>query len=156
MKKTPKKFYIKKTVKVRKDKQAKPRVTGKRLKLPSIFRIIPAQANQTISHLDRFALISFASGALLVLFLIGLYDYQLDKSRLAMAQGKKEELLKQRNYWQQVVGDHKGYRDGYYMLAVSEFRLNNKNEARVNIEKALELDPLFEQGKRFKEKLQEK
>lgn len=161
MKKTPKKFYVKKPVKVRKNKS---RETGSRfvrlskwarLNFPNIFRFIPVRINQALSHLDRFTLISFASGALLVLFFIGLYDYRHDKDRLVMAQNKKEELLKERDYWQQVVGDHKGYRDGYYMLSVSEYRLSNADQARVNIEKALELDPLFEQGRAFQQKLRD-
>lgn len=154
MKKVPKKFYLKKPVKVKKNKSGGVRSRFARLEFPSIFRFIPERINQNLSHLDRFALISFTSGALLVLFGIGLYDFQIDKDRLIMGREKKEELRKERGYWQQVVEGHSGYRDGYYMLAVSEYRLNNTDAARLNIEKALELDPLFEQGRLFNSFLQ--
>lgn len=93
---------------------------------------------------------------MVVLVGIALFDFQLDKKRLRITTQKREEQLKEHAYWQKVVKEHEGYRDGYYMLAVSEYRLNNIDQARIDVEKALELDPFFEQGRLFKKRLQEK
>jgi len=118
MKKSPKKFYVKKQVKIKRPKETKKgQISSKphleALDFPNIFRFIPERINRTLSHLDRFTLISFVSGVLLVLFGIGLYDYQFDKNRLAISKENKDKLLNERDYWQQVVEEHKGYRDGY-------------------------------------------
>ncbi len=156
MKKTPKKFYVKKPVKVRKNKSGearsrfvRPHLTWPRLKFPSILRLIPERFNRILSHIDRFTLISFASGVLVMLVGIALFDFQLDTERLTIAKQNKEKLLKERDYWQRIVGEHQGYRDGYYMLAVSEYRLGNTEQAQTYVQKVLELDPFFEEGRVF-------
>lgn len=46
-----------------------------------------------------------------------------------------------RVYWEKLVNDNPTYRDGYIKLSIINWQLGNKLEARVLVNKALEIDP---------------
>lgn len=59
----------------------------------------------------------------------------------------RAELMRQEAYWQGVVDKYQDYRDGYYNIALLAYRLGEDSRAEEYIQKALDLDPNFKQGK---------
>src|SRR5258708_32241596 len=100
-----------------------------REKFPSIFRYIPElQSDLSIVHIRQYWFITLiVSCYCLLIFslvIIGkrtaddfLYVTHLEKQR--------SSLLSQRHRWENVVNEHRGYRDGYFMLATLEYQLGN-------------------------------
>lgn len=62
-------------------------------------------------------------------------------------ESQRNEIYSQLQYWEKIVEKYKGYRDGYFELAVFNYRLNNTEKAKDYLKKVLKLDPNFEQGK---------
>lgn len=54
---------------------------------------------------------------------------------------KRQSLENQYTYWQTVVSEHTQYRDGYLILASLSLALNQPNQLRFYVNKALQLDP---------------
>lgn len=85
-----------------------------------------------------FFLIAFA--------LKNLSDYNSSKS-------ERTELEKQTKYWENVVVQRPDYRDAYLQLAILEYRLGDKEEAKVYLEKVLILDPNFGEARNLEKEL---
>jgi len=62
---------------------------------------------------------------------------------------EKQTLLKQKSYWQSVVTQFPDYRDAHFRLGVLLYQEGDRQQARVEVKKALQLDPLFVQGREF-------
>lgn len=58
-----------------------------------------------------------------------------------------EDIRKLIEYWEKIVAEEPDYRDGYLHLALYYFKLGNKDKARENLDKALDLDPNYEPAK---------
>lgn len=56
---------------------------------------------------------------------------------------KPTDVANEIQKWEKVVLEKPNFRDGYFRLAVSYYQLFNKEAAKTNILKALELDPNF-------------
>lgn len=54
-----------------------------------------------------------------------------------------ESLTRAHSYWQNIVGSHPDYRDGYFNLAIIAYRMNNFPDARMYVKKVKELDPNY-------------
>ena len=52
-------------------------------------------------------------------------------------------------YWKSVTSKYKDYRDPYLRLAVLEYALGNSDAAKQYVQKALEIDPEYENAKIF-------
>lgn len=89
-------------------------------------------------------------GVACILFVLVLFQaqnlWQHSQEKEKKDQGRAE-LLRQIAYWQEVVSKYKDYRDGYYNIALLAYRLGEDNRAEEYIQKALDLDPNFKQGK---------
>lgn len=57
--------------------------------------------------------------------------------------------------WEKVLEEKPDYRDAYLQIAVLNWQIYKETEAREAVNKALELDPNFEAGKKFKKFLAE-
>ena len=57
---------------------------------------------------------------------------------------------------QGIIKTYPNYRDGYFRLATLEYELGNRNKAKEYVQKALELDPNFEEGRRLERMFLEK
>ena len=64
---------------------------------------------------------------------------------------KTEEEI---DFWKKMVNSYTDFRDGYFQLAVLEYRLNDFAKARSYLEKVLEIDPNFKEGRDFEKLLQ--
>ena len=72
---------------------------------------------------------------------------------MEIAQQKREKLLSDVAYWESVVAKRKDYRDGYFQLAVLEYRLGDKEKANAYLQEVLKLDPNFEEGRKLEKVL---
>lgn len=64
---------------------------------------------------------------------------------------QREEINLKIAAWENIVATHKGYRDGYFQLAVLEYQLGDNVKSRKHNRKALALDPNFSEGRRLEE-----
>ncbi len=62
-----------------------------------------------------------------------------------------QELQKLVEKWERVVSETPTYRDGYLHLALYYFKLGNRQKAQENLQKALELDPNYEETRELEE-----
>ncbi len=60
---------------------------------------------------------------------------------------QRRELVEKVKYWQEIIASYKGYRDGYFQLAVLEYQLKNPEKAKFYLQKSLSIDPNFEKGR---------
>lgn len=85
------------------------------------------------------------------LFLLALVNvvWELDrnikeKQRIDL---EREKVTRKLGFWKGFLEKHKDYRDAYFQVSVLEYKLGNKNEAKMNVEKGLNLDPNSKTGK---------
>lgn len=62
---------------------------------------------------------------------------------------ERGKVAAERAFWEAVTKERPGFRDGYFMLALLEYRLGKEQEAKQNVSKALEIDPNFQKGREF-------
>ncbi len=141
MKKLPKKFLGTKSGK----KEVKPQPQ----KSPKISRSITEILNTNWG----VVLVSFVCGILLMA--IGMTSIQMvDKlDELKRLQQAREDLIKQEQYWQQVVTKYPDYRDGHFTLALLAYQLGEKSVARKELAAVLAIDPDFTQAQGLSSRL---
>ena len=84
----------------------------------------------------------------IVLVSYDFYNNLIKQEAVYEARGKVIEDL---NFWNREVIEKPNYRDGYFNLALIYFQLGDIKNSSLNLEKALSLDPNFEEGKSFRE-----
>lgn len=122
-------------------------------KSPSISRSI-TESVLTFVRDEKYVLLASLTGVFFfcwVLFLTVQLSHALQQQKSIEAQRKK--VVSDIRFWEKVTVEKPDYRDGYFMLAVLQYRLGKKDEASVNVKKALELDPNFKEGREFERKL---
>lgn len=62
----------------------------------------------------------------------------------------KQEIENQISKWEKISVQKPNYRDAYFQLAVLNYQIFNNNASRIYLEKAMYLDPNFDEGKRLK------
>lgn len=97
----------------------------------------------------------FVFVAIAMVSLLGIVSYDVhrkyqDKKQIDV---RREEINMEIKHWQEIVNTYKDYRDGYFKLAILEYRLKDLEKSKYYLDKALTLDPNFEQGRRFEESL---
>lgn len=65
----------------------------------------------------------------------------------------REEIEKEISKWETVIAEKHNYRDAYIRLAVLNYQIFKNDVARQYLDKAMALDPNFEEGKRLRELL---
>jgi len=127
----------------------------KTLLLPRIYRFItdslaisllktkPLTLNRTIK-IVTLTLLGTA-----MFFLVGISGYDLynnyqNKKKLDL---ERQEVISKIEKWQGIVNKYKDYRDGYFQLAILEYRLRDFAKSKFYLDKALSLDPNFEKGR---------
>lgn len=141
-------FYKKKAI-------SQPQVVAKPLKSPSISRIIPAISLPQVRLVpEKELLVGFICGCLVVgIFFSSVRLVNVVEEYNAVL-GEKKLLLQQKSYWMDVVNKHPSYRDAHFRLGVLSYQEGRKEEARMEAEKALELDPSFIEARMFLEKIE--
>lgn len=66
-------------------------------------------------------------------------------ARILGIQIQRDEDIKRlsqlRDYWEKIASDSPTFRDAYVQLAISNWQLGATEEAKLNVERALEIDP---------------
>lgn len=122
---------------------------NKKKKSPSISRSITESVLSFISS-EKYVLIasllgvfSFCWMLFAVVQLSGVLQIQKQREL------ERAKVMHEVGFWEEVTKSKPEYRDGYFMLAVLEYRIGKKQEALTHVEKALQIDPNFKQGKEF-------
>ena len=93
------------------------------------------------------------SGTLLLLIIVELgKGYELFSKR-KQVEIDRQKILLEIEFWNKIIQDYKGFKDAYYRIALLRYQLGNKQAAKLYIEKALSIDPFFEDARRLKKLL---
>jgi len=65
----------------------------------------------------------------------------------------REEIEREISKWETVIAEKHNYRDAYFRLAVLNYQIFKNDKAGQYLDKAMALDPNFEEGKRLRELL---
>lgn len=125
--------------------------TGESLEFPNIYRLIP----EIHVRFTRFQWVMLGvSGILLVGFIIMLVFLAITSATYASLLSERDTVKKQQVYWQGILKTYPNYRDGYVMLSVLDYKLGEKNQAKIDINKALEIDPNDKQAQEFSKQVE--
>lgn len=109
---------------------------------PKIYRFITEKIRNTEGDL-RIMVIGFVFGAFLTLIVLcSFYLLTGLRERVEVA-NQRRAVISQIQYWENVVEKQKGYRDGYFMLAVLEYQIRDFGKSEEYLKKVLEIDPNF-------------
>lgn len=126
----------------------------KKSQFPSIPRTITELPEFSfLSALDRWVVVGFVSGILLMAVIITGVNLWQNSGALARIKQERARYVQEIAYWKRVVDKYQGYRDGYFKLALLTYQLGEKAQARSYLQKAMELDPNFQEGRAFAQKL---
>lgn len=119
---------------------------------PSIPRIIPEISLKAFAF-DRWVLVAFATGVLLMFVIV--LGVDLHNNMLVLNKVKEERVnqAKEIAYWEDIVKKYSNYRDGYFKLALLTYQLGKKDEAKGYLQKALVIDPNFAEGRALEESM---
>lgn len=128
-----------------------PRVKGLRIEFPNISRFITEEVVAKVRSIVKTPafFIHIFSGIILLAIAFQASTMLHTWKQFSSMQQQEAKLYQEVSYWQDITKRFANYRDGYFSLAVLYYRLGNDVKARENIEKALSIDPRFEQGLAF-------
>lgn len=86
-------------------------------------------------------------------FSIKIYKYAGIYSKTTF---QRQELRSQINFWKSIADKYEGYKDAYFRIALLEYRLGNFKTAMEYNQKALRLDPNFDDAKKLEAVLNKK
>lgn len=117
-------------------------------KFPRIYRIITEKpVYKKALTLIGGILVFFVAITLVVgiaFFTLKIYKNYVIFQNLSV---KRQNLQNQISFWQSVVDKYDGYKDAYFRIGLLEYQLGDFQKARNYNEKALLLDPNFEDAK---------
>ena len=128
-------------------KKAKPR---KDKKFPRNYRSIPEKLNRD----ESVFFIGFLS-ILIAILLISL-DLYSNFERQKKLSKERVKIFEEIGFWQSEAKLHPNFRDAYLNLALLNFQMKNFVESKKNLDKSLELDPNFEEGRELQQILDSK
>jgi tetratricopeptide (TPR) repeat protein len=113
---------------------------------PKIYRFITEEwmliASSVISGIIIFGIVFQG---------IGLYHSFKEQREIEMERGRVEAEL---NFWKNRLSQYPGHRDIYFKIATLEYRLGNIDEARLNLEWTIKIDPNFEEARVMREQIE--
>ncbi len=118
------------------------------LQFPKIYRFITEEIKKSKKSLKGLTT-AYILGIATVLVVLSVLDLASNIKSFNQIKGHRQTLVSQVGYWQKVVEQQKGYRDGYFMLAVLEYQLKNFNKSEDYLSKVLSIDPNFEPAQDF-------
>lgn len=129
---------------------------------PNIFRFIPESkiVKKITIYKHFFRIVSIISlvisGILLVLIIILMFYSFLSFNKLSALNNKRQQLLSDLNFWQSVSSQYEGNKDVYFQIAALEYKLGDLDKSKIYVNKALLLDPNFDEAKKLQKLLNEK
>ncbi|MEX2007529.1 MAG: hypothetical protein WD992_02035 [Candidatus Levyibacteriota bacterium] len=119
---------------------------------PKIYRFITERIKNTRGDL-KIMILGFIFGVLAVLIVICSTYLALGLRNKSEIGSQREIVSSQIGYWEKVVEKQKGYRDGYFMLAVLEYQLRDFGKSKEYLDKVLSIDPNFSPAQDFQKVL---
>ena len=115
---------------------------------PSIPRFITEHlfSKRTFFYL-KYVFVGAVSGALLIILALQSVELKGNMLQADQVVQDREQLLQEVVYWKQIADTYSGYRDIYYRIATLQYKLGNTQESKKYLQKALELDPNFEEAR---------
>lgn len=129
-----------------KNKSGKNKKGAPASEFPRNFRSFPEKVS------DEFIFLLGLTVILVSGLIVGLDLYQNLAQQKQLA-SQTSQLQSKLNFWQKEVKNHPDYRDGYFSLALISYQLKDFDSSRLNLEKALNIDPNFEKGRQLEELL---
>ncbi|MBP9719474.1 MAG: tetratricopeptide repeat protein [Candidatus Levybacteria bacterium] len=120
---------------------------NRKIKSPSISRSITESILASLRS-EKWVLLASVSGVFflcLMLYAIVQLSHSLRVQKQVMQE--KAKVMRDMSFWQNVTVERPEYRDGYFMLAVLQYQIGKKQEAVATVQKALEIDPNFKEGR---------
>lgn len=151
-------------------KKSPPKVTSKPI-FPSISRFIPEFRNIGAENRkpdkvhasgvmrivwNKYFLVSFASVFISVAIVLQGVELVKHFNELRTIRNERQQIMGEIAYWSDVVEKHNDYRDGYFKLALLEYRLGNREKAREYIDKTLFIDPNYKDARAFQQRVEGK
>jgi len=147
---------VEKTKKVQKEKK-----TGE---FPKIFRFITenkflkqllASIDQLTRYLDSRPILkklTFITSVLFVSLLIilvitGMLSFYQNIQVFQTQSLKRQEVTQSIKLWQSIADKYPGYKDAYFKIASMEYQIGDYMNAKLNVDRALSLDPNFQDAK---------
>lgn len=93
-----------------------------------------------------------------MIFLLGIstYDLYANYQNRQKIDLERQEITENIEKWQKILEKYQDYRDGYFQLAILEYRLKEFNKSKFYLDKVLEQDPNFMQARMLQEILNTK
>lgn len=117
---------------------------------PNIYRFITELPRARQLYYGKILIVSFVSGFLLMASVLKSAELIQSVQAVQTLDQQRNALLDEKTYWEQVVAKHEGYRDAYFKLAVISYQLGEREQMHKYLDKALEIDPNFQEGREFK------
>lgn len=70
-------------------------------------------------------------------------------AKIAVIKSQPQKIAEEISFWQKIVTQFPNYRDAYLKLAVLNLQLNHPTEAKMFLDKALQIDPNNEVAKQL-------
>ncbi len=123
------------------------------MKLPNIPRFITDFRRAKTSQRVKLSLFLLVCSFLLVVILGAMYQLFESVQILSFTSRQRDAVIAERAYWEDVIRRHEGYRDAYFKAGVLSYQLGARDKARLYVQKALEIDPEFEEARDFVKKV---
>lgn len=129
---------------------------NKKKKTPTVKQVLLDFAKSLI-HEEKLLLTAIVAG----LFFFGAVIFagiQLSSSLQTYREAKadRDRVVYELSFWEQVLRIHPDYRDAYFKLALLRYRLGDTTSSKGYVQKALDIDPNFEEGKQLQKLLETK
>lgn len=118
------------------------------LEFPNITRFITER--RVLPYIILYCkifIVSFISGFLFINILLQTVILVKSLKQLELARQQRMNIFNEIVYWKNISTQYSDYRDVYYRLATLEYEVGNISESKRYMQKALELDPNFGEGK---------
>lgn len=136
--------------------------SGKPSQFPSIYRRITERFSFRLpwqAKPNNLAFLILASASILIsvalligIVFFGLKTYQ-NSTQVIQINNQRQNLQNKISFWQSVNSKFNGYKDAYFQKALLEYQLNDIKQAKLDNQKALQLDPNFTDAKQLEEVL---
>ena len=130
---------------------------AKNLKFPRIYRKIPEHLEflHVLENLKKMAIVfAFASVFVFILFITA--DLYKNFINIRQIQAQRQKLIHEIKLWESFSEKYKNYKEVYFQIAIREFELGNFNKVRQSLQKALFIDPNYEEALKLQKEIKGK
>jgi tetratricopeptide (TPR) repeat protein len=105
--------------------------------------------NRFITESWKLILVSFISGLILIGIILQSSSLYAGLQEQRKIEGERSKTEKELAFWKNSLARYKNYRDIYLKIASLEYQLGDRDSAKDDVKKALEIDPNSEKGRQL-------